>query len=182
MLLNEVGKRESTGKFSSLTESESIRALAKSNRAVLKNVISLFQLYRGEDPQLTSKEAEIAMKAILASVMKPASGDPELYRFGRMQWEPDNLAWISFFDQVGDRTLADFLGISSSDEIPPPEDMAAQFDQLGLRDRHEPATDPSEDPSRATRRTSSASPQPSGVRSARRGLPETGRGGPANRP
>lgn len=120
-----------------LFESEAIKSLARENRAVLKNVINLFQMYRGDDPHLQSKEADICMRAILQHATDTAAVKPELFQFGRPSWEPDPLSWMSFFDQIGDRTLADFLGISSATEIPAAEDMSAQMDELPGDDQND---------------------------------------------
>jgi len=113
-----------------LVESEAVKEMAKKSRAVLKNVISLFQMYRGDDPHLQSKEAKICMQAVLQHAVGSTVENPELFRFGRPAWEPDPLAWVSFFDEVGDRTLADFLNISSASEIPAADDMTGQIDNL----------------------------------------------------
>lgn len=124
-----------------LFESEAIKSLAKANRAVLKNVINLFQMYRGDDPHLQSKEADICMRAVLQHATSSAAIQPELFQFGRPSWEPDPLAWMSFFDQIGDRTLADFLGISSASEIPAADDMSAQIDELPEDDQNDTRRD-----------------------------------------
>lgn len=87
-------------------------------------------MYRGDDPHLQAKEADICMRAILQHATSASAIQPELFQFGRPSWEPDPLAWMSFFDQIGDRTLADFLGISSANEIPAADDMSAQIDEL----------------------------------------------------
>lgn len=104
-----------------LLESDQLVSLAKKDRTVLKNLISLFNAYRADDPHLQSKESNLSMRAILQKVSQFSQIPSEWYMLGNPNWEPNPLEWIAFFDRVGDQTFADFLGISSVDQIPAAE-------------------------------------------------------------
>jgi hypothetical protein len=106
-----------------LSESTDISSLLKevvaSNRFALRNLISLYNAFRGDDPQLQSKDSKMAMQAILSAISKK-DAERASY-FGQMTWEPDALKFAEFLSSVGDDTLAQHLGISSPDEIPTPD-------------------------------------------------------------
>ena len=107
-----------------LYEATDISALLKdvvsANRFALRNLISLYNSFRGDDPQLQSKDSKLAMQAVLSALSKK---DPERASyFGQMTWEPDALKFAEFLSSVGDKTLAQYLGISSPEDIPMPED------------------------------------------------------------
>ena len=95
-----------------------MKQVASSNRFALRNLISLYNAFRGDDPQLQGKDAKVAMQAILSAMVKT---DPERSGyFGRMSWEPDSLKFAEFLSGIGDQTLAQYLGISSPEDIPVP--------------------------------------------------------------
>ena len=99
-----------------IASTDSLRDLAKGNRPVIKHLVTLHKLYRGDDPQLQSKEAKTAMQAILRVWN---TEDPEAaHMFGRAVWEPDALMWMSFFDEVGSQPLGKALGMSGTSDIP----------------------------------------------------------------
>lgn len=95
---------------------EFIRRVAKADRFALRSLINLYNAFRGDDPQLQSKDSKLAMQALLNALSKD---DPDRATiFGRMNWEPDALKFAEFLSQIGDQTLAQFLGINSHDDIP----------------------------------------------------------------
>lgn len=113
-----------------LTEASDISGLLKdvvsNNRFALRNLISLYNSFRGDDPQLQSKDSKLAMQAVLSALSKQ---DPERASyFGQMQWEPDALKFAEFLSSVGDKTLAQYLGISSQEDIPLPNDGESEVD------------------------------------------------------
>ena len=134
-----------------LTEATDISGLLKdvvsANRFALRNLISLYNSFRGDDPQLQSKDSKLAMQAVLSALSKQ---DPERAAyFGQMQWEPDALKFAEFLSSVGDKTLAQYLGISSQEDIPIPNEDGEDGNEgepdgteLGIEDDNDP---PSED-------------------------------------
>jgi len=97
-----------------------LKDVVSKNRFALRNLITLYNAFRGDDPQLQSKDSKLAMQAVLSTL---SGKDPERASyFGRMTWEPDVLKFSEFLSSVGDKTLAQYLGISSSGDIPVPED------------------------------------------------------------
>jgi hypothetical protein len=101
---------------SSQMASDSLKDLARGSRPVLKHMITLHKHYRGDDPQLQSKEAKTAMQAILN-----AWDDTDVdaaHMFGRVSWDPDPITWMSFFDEVGSQPLGNFLDIEDTGGIP----------------------------------------------------------------
>jgi len=91
-------------------------------------LISLYNSFRSDDPQLQSKDSRIAMQAVLSALSKK---DPERASyFGQMSWEPDALKFAEFLSSVGDNTLAQHLGISSPDDIPVPDSSDIEGSEL----------------------------------------------------
>jgi len=122
-----------------LVEASDVSSLLKDvvskNRFALRTLISLYNSFRGDDPQLQSKDSKMAMQAVLSALSK---SDPERASyFGQMTWEPDSLKFAEFLSSVGDKTLAQYLGISSPEDIPLPNSDDAEDESLGL--------DPSDD-------------------------------------
>jgi len=109
---------ESTPRGIILEGHEMVKDLATKERAALRHLIQLYKLYRGDDQSLQSKEAKISMQALLTIAQK--SYPEDVLQYGRVTWEPDPIAWMGFFDQIGDQTLAQFLNIGSPDQIPDP--------------------------------------------------------------
>jgi len=95
---------------------DGIKDAIRGNRSLLKHFISLSDAYKA-DPQLSSKQAKTAMQAILKSLYDAGSSDVAA-SYGQVDFEPNQMAWISFFDQIGEQTLGEFLGISDTSEIP----------------------------------------------------------------
>ena len=96
-----------------------LKDVVSANRFALRNLITLYNSFRGDDPQLQSKDSKLAMQAVLSALSKK---DPERASyFGQMTWEPDVLKFSEFLSSVGDKTLAQYLGISSSEDIPMPD-------------------------------------------------------------
>lgn len=95
---------------------EGIKDQIRGNRALLRHFVILSDEYR-KDPQLSSKEAEAAMKCLMRGLYDSGSGDIAT-AFGAVEFEPDPLAWVSLMDAVGEQTLAQFLGIQSVAELP----------------------------------------------------------------
>ena len=116
VLSNPVQLSQRMEEASSQVASDSLRDLARTNRPVLKHLIALHKMYRSEDPHLQSKDAKTAMQAVLS-----AWDDQDIeaaYMFGRAQWEPDPITWMSFFDEVGSQPLGTALGMGSTGDIP----------------------------------------------------------------
>jgi hypothetical protein len=93
-----------------------IKDLAKEDLGVLKQLAFLNKLYHGDDPRFTSKEAKIAMSAVLSKLVY--ADDKTAYFLGSMQWEPNVAVWMRFFDMVGEKPLGQYLGINSSGDLP----------------------------------------------------------------
>lgn len=93
-----------------------LRTLARDNRTVLKFLLQLYDLYRGDDKQLSSKEAGTAMVGVLRSMA--AQSIPDIAQYGNIEWKPDPISFIEFFDSIGDKSMAEFLGISDMSDIP----------------------------------------------------------------
>jgi hypothetical protein len=115
-----------------LIEASDVSSLLKdvvsSNRFALRSLITLYNSFRGDDPQLQSKDSKVAMQAVLSALSKK---DPERASyFGQMTWEPDSLKFAEFLSSVGDKTLAQYLGISSPDDIPIPDTSDIESDDL----------------------------------------------------
>jgi hypothetical protein len=93
-----------------------IKELAKKDIGVLKQLAFLNKLYHGDDPRFTSKEAKIAMSAVLSKLVY--DDDKTAYFLGTMDWEPNVAVWMRFFDMVGEKPLGQYLGINSANELP----------------------------------------------------------------
>lgn len=95
---------------------EGVKELARQDVSVLKNLINAQRLYRGDDPQLSGKESQLAINAVLAKLYLR---DPKAaYYLGRAEWKPELVNWMGFFDQVGEKPLGQYLGMGSVDDIP----------------------------------------------------------------
>lgn len=108
---------------------ESLKRHAASSPTVLKALVQLYQLYRGEDKQLSSKDARALMITVMRSI---AGGAPQSTELGMVTWEPDNFVFVSFFDQVGDQPLGQFLGITDVTAIP---EVGLEMKADSLRDQ-----------------------------------------------
>ena len=95
---------------------DELKELARTDVSVLKNLVNLQKLYQGDDPQLSDKKSTLAAGVVLQKLY--LSNPKAAHYLGRMQWEPELVNWMGFFDQVGNNTLAQFLGINSMEEIP----------------------------------------------------------------
>lgn len=103
-----------------LTEAEDfydeLKTLAREDVSVLKNLVNVQRLYRGDDPQLAGKESKLALGVILQKLY--LSNPKAALYLGKLDWEPELVNWVGFLDQIGDKSLAEFLGISDSQSIP----------------------------------------------------------------
>lgn len=119
----------------SLTEGEDyyeeLKKLAKGDISVLKNLINLHKLYSGDDPQLTSKEADLAIGILLQKLYQ--KNPRAAHYLGKLTWEAELVNWVGFLDQIGDQTLAQYLGINSTEEIPIGQ-ASGIGDEMGLDD------------------------------------------------
>lgn len=95
---------------------DELKALAREDVSVLKNLVNVQRLYRGEDPQLAGKESKLALGVILQKLY--FSNPKAALYLGKLDWEPELVNWVGFLDQIGDKSLAEFLGISDSQSIP----------------------------------------------------------------
>lgn len=139
---------ESTARAPLFEGVEVLKTIALSNRFALRNLITLYNCYRGDDPQLTSKEAKTAMQGILQAAYDEYPGEVAL--FGVMRWEPNEVKFGEFLSSVGDKTLAQFLGISGEQDIPGFESDPGDFDSPESHDSEGLADDGEEpDPSNA---------------------------------
>jgi hypothetical protein len=118
-----------------------LKDVVSANRFALRNLITLYNSFRGDDPQLQSKDSKLAMQAVLSALSQK---DPERSSyFGQMTWEPDALKFAEFLSSVGDRTLAQYLGISSPEDIPMPGDGAdLELDGGEISDEGEEVVEP----------------------------------------
>lgn len=95
---------------------ESLKALAREDRGVLKQVAFLSNLYHGDDPRFTSSEAKTAMAAVLSKLFY--RDDQTAFFMGSMEWNPNLPVWMRFFDMAGEDSLGAYLGVKSAEEIP----------------------------------------------------------------
>lgn len=105
---------------------DDIKALIRDNRPLLRHFLTLSDAYRS-DQQLSSAEAKTAMEVLLKGIY---DRNPEAaLAWGNVTFEPNQLAWISFLDTIGQQTLGQFLGISRIEDIPG-GDIEARVDQI----------------------------------------------------
>jgi len=103
--------------LASITSSEpdelsGFKDFLKTNKTALKIFIRLYDLYR-EDGNLNSKDAQ-GLTSDLMSLFKGT----ESSQLGVAKWEPNQLAFAMFLDEIGDQPLAEFLGIKSVADLP----------------------------------------------------------------
>lgn len=105
---------------------EDLKSMIAAERAMLKHFVSLSDAYK-RDPQLSSTEAKTSMEVLLSGLY---SRNPEqAAMFGQVEFEPNQMAWIQLFDQIGSQTLGEFLGINSMADIPG-GDLDARADEI----------------------------------------------------
>lgn len=88
------------------------KSFLRDNKTGLKLFIKLKDLYRDKG-LLSSNEA----KELMSNLLTLYNGTTST-QFGKQKWEPDELAFASFLDQIGDTPLGEFLGIESSEGLP----------------------------------------------------------------
>ena len=93
---------------------QQILSLVRDNRSALKFFIQLYDNFRSDDPQLQTKESIQAMTGILRLM----AGSSSITQYGTAEWKPDPLSFISLLDQIGDTSLANFIGITDMADIP----------------------------------------------------------------
>lgn len=104
-------------------ELDGFKEFLRTNKTALKRFIQLHDLYR-EEGSLASKDAQ----QITSDLMTLFKGT-ESSQLGVAKWEPNQLAFSMFLDDIGNQPLADFLGIDSVADLPN-ADLETRADEI----------------------------------------------------
>ncbi len=116
-------------------EMDQFKDFLRSDITALKIFIRLNDMYR-KDGNLNSKDA----KEATANLMSLFKGT-ESSRLGVAKWEPNQLAFAMFLDELGNQPIADFLGIDSVADLPN-ADLESRADDIRKKSIKKPEEPP----------------------------------------
>jgi hypothetical protein len=131
-----------------------LKELARKDRPTLEHLLKLKKLYQ-ETGELNGKQAQLSMQSILIRLFR--YDESEAMRFGRIEWQADEVAFVGLMDQIGQEKLGPYLGMTTVADVPKGPIADAEGELPGSEVEMEEPEIPGRPPEKPERRTESIS-------------------------